>query len=91
MILQDQDNKAEAEIEETDLTEKNADVCAGIGREGKKMEKMYCPEKAVVDAGRIKCPYCGGFIGNAYYGAFSGNVELKCSNGRCKKFCRLEL
>lgn len=87
MVLQCQDSKAEAENEEADLT----DESKTSGREGKKMEKMYFPEKAVVDAGRIKCPYCGGFIGNAYYGAFSGNVELKCSNGRCKKFCRLEL
>lgn len=60
-------------------------------REVKKMESGRMPEKAVVNAGRILCPYCGGFIGRAYYGAYSGNVELKCVNGRCKKFYRLEL
>lgn len=61
-------------------------------RENGKMEnRNYVPEKAVVDSGRILCPYCGGFIGKAYYGAHSGSVELKCANGRCKKFYRLDL
>lgn len=60
-------------------------------KEARRMDKARCPEKAVIESGRIRCPYCGGFIGNAYYGAYAGCIELRCSNGRCKKFYRLDL
>ncbi len=57
------------------------------------MEKgrKFAPERARVEAGRILCPYCGGYIGDAYYEASCSHVDLKCRNDRCKKMFRLEL
>lgn len=49
------------------------------------------PKTAIVAAGRLTCPYCGGFIGNAYYSAACSCVEVKCSNDRCKEMVRIEL
>ena len=61
--------------------------------EGQEMNERrnYTPDTAVVDSGRILCPYCKGFMGRAYYSAHAGAVELRCSNDRCKEWMRLEL
>lgn len=57
------------------------------------MEKRrkFTPDAARVEGGRLLCPYCGGYMGDAYYGAAACHVELKCRNDRCKKMMRLEL
>ena len=57
------------------------------------MEKRrkFAPEKARVEAGRLLCPYCGGYNGDAFYGAVCCNVVIPCRNDRCKKMMRLEL
>ncbi len=57
------------------------------------MEKRrkFAPEKARVEAGRLLCPYCGGYNGDAYYGAVCCNVVIPCRNDKCKKTMRLEL
>ena len=63
----------------------------GTKDEALKMEKRRKPETALVESGRLICPYCGGYNGDAYYGASCCNVVIPCRNDRCKKPMRIEL
>ena len=47
------------------------------------------PQRVLVENGRILCPACNGYLGDALMGAHSGNINLRCP--RCKSSVRLNI
>lgn len=48
-------------------------------------------KRVLIENGRMLCPFCRSYLGQAVYGAKCEGIEVYCRNSRCKKHLRVEL